>query len=122
MKEKNKEKKYTIYYDNKDIEISVTKLGDIFNKVKKLIQSTGISYRTGYILVNQKAFNTLFLPFNVDIVITNKNNIVIDTIINLKPNKITNFYENAMFFYVFPKNTIEIFLIKKDHEFKHIKV
>ena len=122
MKAKNKEKKYTIYYDNKDIEISVTKLGDTFDKIKKLIQSTGISYRTGYILINQKAFNTLFLPFNVDIVITNKNNVVIDTIINLKANKITNYYENAMFFYVFPKNTIEIFLIEKDHEFKHIKV
>lgn len=53
-----------------------------------------------------KSIHTFFMKENIDVIITNKDNITIDFIKNLKKNKIV-FRKNAYYIYELPKGFIK---------------
>ncbi len=86
----------------KNIEIKEAK--GLFNRFIGLMFKKNINY--GLLLKNCKSIHTFFMLEEIDVIATDKNDIIIKKYKNLKPWKILIAPKNTKNIYELPKNTI----------------
>lgn len=116
---KTKAKSYSIYLDDRELNIYVEKISNFEEKMNKMVSLSDIEFRNGFLFQGQKTLNTLLLRYNVDIVVANYKHQIIDVLESFKTNSLTKKYDNSAFIYVFPENTIKHFKINKSKNIKH---
>ena len=73
-------------------------------------------YDKCYFFRKKKGFNTLFFKQAYDVVITNKNNIIIETLVKVKTGFISKHYDKGFNIFFFVTGSIKNLNIKKEGE------
>ena len=119
IKKQFKKERQTFYlsYNKETIEkmeaITFTSHHDIY----KILRGFRIPfYEKCYFFRKKKGFNTFFFEQDYDVVITNKNNIIIETIKAFKKGRISKYYETGFNIFFFIVGTINHFNLQKKGE------
>jgi uncharacterized membrane protein (UPF0127 family) len=115
----NKNMPYRLIYNNEDINIKLSKIVTVEDKIDSLIKTDKLLFRYGFFIRNQKAFNSMFFNFKIDIVFTNFNGRIVKTIQSFPTNSISKYFDEAHVCIVLPEHTVDYFDI---NEGSHIKI
>ena len=106
------EKSYSITLNNNILDKAIVYSHPNHNKTMKLLRAfKTVQYDNIYVLRNKKGFNTIGFGLNYDVVIADKDGKVIKTLMDLKIDYISKYYENGYFIYFMPVGSINFYKI-----------
>lgn len=114
--------KYKFYKNNEKIDIDLKRIIIGKNYFKNLIKIKFFPTFTGYFIYGEKGFNSFLFNNNIDLIIVDsaKNILLLEK--NFIKNKITNYYKDAKYIYILPKNTISYNKIESTDKIWHSRI
>ena len=86
----------------------VVKIDSFYSKLMNLILCNEFADEIVYLFSNTKGFNTLFLNFNIDVLILDENKRIIKIFQNIEPNKISDYFKDCFYIVFMKKKSIKI--------------
>ncbi|WP_339023190.1 hypothetical protein [Spiroplasma endosymbiont of Crioceris asparagi] len=111
---------YLLHNEN-EIDIQVTCLKYLDEKIATILLNERFESQIAFRIQNAHAFNTIGLKEEIDVVFCDKNGKVISTYSKMPIQKVTGYYKNAWYIFVFASKTID-FLNIKVNDFLKIKM
>lgn len=118
----NEKTKYQVLLNNRKLNIYVKRIRTIKTFYTQLISRKIFNYNEGFFIHKTNGFATYMFNFPVDLIFVNFEEKIIKIIPNFQSNKISNYYPDVKFCYIFPEKTIKNNNIQINDLLKHQRI